>query len=80
MAKGVRQDREQRRNESVELLTKARDIIQDLAEEMRNAFEALPEGLQQSEQGQMKEAAADVLDEQVGDIESTMGELEGLDF
>jgi hypothetical protein len=48
-------------------------IIQECASEEREGFDNLSEGLQATERGQSMEAAADSLDEAVG-------ELEGLDF
>lgn len=78
--KSIGRERKERCDKAVALLTEARDIVQDLATEVRGAFEAMPEGLQQSEQGQNKEQAAEALDEQVTNVESVMDELENVEF
>lgn len=44
--------------------------VEELAGEEREAFDNLSEGLQQSDQGQRSEAAADALDEAVSSLES----------
>lgn len=79
-SKGVGAQRRARRDEAVALLQQAQGILNDLAEEVRNAFEALPEGLQQSEQGQAKEQAADTLEESDRVVADTIEELEAMEL
>ena len=43
--------------------------LQDVANEEREAFEAMPESLQESERGQTASEAADKLEEAVGELE-----------
>lgn len=59
---------------ALELLEKAKDILESCAADERESFDNLPDGLQQAERGQAMEAAADALDSMVGYIESAMGE------
>lgn len=49
--------------EAVELLERAKSIIECVAEEEREAFDNLPEGIQYSERGEQMEEYADTLDE-----------------
>ena len=76
--KTVRSERERRRDEAVELLRQAEGIVADLKEEVQSAFENMPEGLQQGEQGQKLEEAGNALDS-VG-IEDAMSALEEVEF
>lgn len=55
----------------------ARDLIRDVAEEEREAFDNLSEGLQQAERGQAMEAAADALDNAHSSMELDFDELIG---
>lgn len=53
----------------------AREIVMECAEQQREAFDNIPEGLQSSERGQTSEARADALDEfdeALSDIASTL--------
>lgn len=45
------------------------DVLRDFASEEREKFDNMPESLQQSEQGQAIENAADTLDNAVGYLE-----------
>lgn len=74
----VKADRERRRDEAVELLRQAEDIVSTLKEEVSTAYDNMPEGLQQGEQGQRLEEAASSLDN-VG-IEDAMSALEEIEF
>ena len=56
----------QRRKElenAVALLERAKDIIECVAADEREAFDNLPEGIQYSERGEQMEEYADTLDE-----------------
>lgn len=53
-------------------LTTATDLLADLGAEERDAFENMPEGIQDSEQGRRAEAIADAIDEAVEEISLTL--------
>lgn len=48
------------------------DTIDEVASEERDAFDNLPEGLQQGDKGQAMEAAADALDEAKSQVDSAL--------
>lgn len=48
---------------AIDLIDRARYIIDDVKDEEQDAFDALPEGLQQSERGEKLEKNVDSLDE-----------------
>lgn len=52
------------------------EALQGLAEEEREAYDNMPEGLQQSERGEASSAAADALGSAVSDLESAIASLE----
>lgn len=52
--------------------------LDGLADEEREAFDNLSEGLQQSDQGQMTEAAADALDNAKTYMEQIMSDIDDL--
>jgi hypothetical protein len=54
------------------------NALSELADEEQVAFDALPEGLQQSEQGQLSESAADVIRTASEEVETAAGELSTL--
>lgn len=61
------------------LRDKLEEISSDLAtirDEESEAFEAMPEGLQESEQGQKASAAVDALDEACSEVESAVSNLD----
>jgi hypothetical protein len=57
---------------AIELLDKAKDILESCAADEREGFENLSDGLQQAERGQLMEQAADALDEAVSSVQSAM--------
>lgn len=62
----------------LETMREAADAIREIGEEERAKFDNMPEGLQQGENGQAMEEAADTIENAFGDVEGAIGELEGL--
>lgn len=62
--------------EAVELLEQAKSIIEIVAEEEREAFDNLPEGIQYSERGEQMEEYADTIEEFYEAIEEGIENLE----
>ena len=58
------------------LLSQARDLLEEIASEEREAFENLPGSLQDSERGFRMQDILDALEQGVGDIESMESLLE----
>ncbi len=58
------------------LLSQARDLLEEIASEEREAFENLPDSLQDSERGFRMQDILDALEQGVGDIESMESLLE----
>jgi hypothetical protein len=50
-----------------------------LPREERDAFDAIPESLQDSDRAQASEAAADALDEAVSNLEGAVSELDTIE-
>lgn len=50
-------------NQAEEFLSNAKDILEEIKVDERDAFDNMPESLQSSDRGQATEAAADALDE-----------------
>jgi hypothetical protein len=68
-----------RRKAVMALRDKIEEISNDLGtlrDEEREAFEGLPESLQESEQGQKSSDAADALDEACSELESAVANLD----
>ncbi len=80
MAKSKKIDRENRRNDAVELLKQASGIINDLKEECLESFGSLPENFQQSERGELLETAATTLEEVETGIDDQIAALEEVEF
>lgn len=62
---------------AVELMREASSLISQAAEGERQAFENLPESLQQGQQGQAMEQTADDLDQAVCSVNDAAEEAEG---
>lgn len=58
------------------LLSQSRDLLEEIASEEREAFENLPDSLQDSERGFRMQDILDALEQGVGDIESMESLLE----
>lgn len=69
-------DRRKRITEAQELLSQASSILETVRDEEQEAYENLPESLQEGERGQRMEEAADILDIAVDDIEDMESKLE----
>lgn len=63
---------------ALEMLAEARSIIEAMQEEEQEAFDNMPEGLQESERGQTVEENAERLEEIAGCIEEQEEELEDI--
>ncbi len=59
----------------INLLTNVINVVEAAAEEEREAFDNLSEGLQQSERGQAMDLAADALSEACESLEEASGAL-----
>ena len=63
---------------AIDLLSEARIILEQVQEEEEEAFDNLPEGIQDSERGEVMEENVSVLDEAIcyiGDTEDSLAEL-----
>lgn len=60
------------------MLGDAREILDSIASEERDAFEAMPESLQSSERGQSMESAAETIEQARDNIENIETELQGV--
>lgn len=78
--KSKKAEREERTKQAVEKLTAARDIVSELADEVRESYDNMPENFQGGEKGEALSAAADTLDEALSAIEDQMNDLEAIEF
>jgi len=60
----------------IDLLTEAQDIFETVQGEEQDAFDNMPEGLQESERGERMEEVAGLLDGIKDAIETAVGEAE----
>lgn len=60
---------------AVELLQWGRDTLETAAAEEREAFDSLPESLQDAERGQAMSEAADELDDLVSQLDGLMDQI-----
>ena len=65
--------------ELADKLESLKDELDGIASDEREAFEALPEGLQNSERGQASSDAADTLDQASGELDSLIADLRGIE-
>ena len=64
----------QRRNriaEALELISQARDILEEVKDEEQGSYENLPESLQYGERGEQMQENVDSLEEFIGYLEET---------
>jgi chromosome segregation ATPase len=54
------------------------DTLQSLRDEEQEAFDNLPEGLQQADRGQSMEAIASALDDAVDTLSSALGDIDNV--
>lgn len=71
----MNKDRRKRLSDIIAKLEALQSEIQSLAEEERECFDNMPEGLQESERGSAIEENADDLDETDSDFESLLDSL-----
>ncbi len=64
----------------IDLLETSISDINDVAEQYRDSFENLPEGLQQSDTGQQLESNADELEAWASELDDLMTEVKDFDF
>lgn len=62
-------------NESIASMERAKSIIETAAEEERDAYENLPESIQEGERGYAMEEAADTMDEIVESLDDRISEM-----
>lgn len=65
---------------ALELLRQTLEQVEELEAEQREAFENMPEGLQQSDRGQASEARADALQELFDTFESAIDEIDSISW
>jgi hypothetical protein len=68
----MNKDRRKRISSVVDSINVALEEVRDLAAEEQDAFDAMPEGLQDSERGQAASDAASAIEEAVGMLEESM--------
>ena len=56
-------------SDALELIARAREILEDVQEQEQEAFDALPEGIQYSDRGDAIEHCADILADSVAGLE-----------
>lgn len=61
--------------EALELVERASNLLEPVRDEEQEAYDNMPEGLQQGERGQQCEAAADALDSAVSSLEEVIDYL-----
>lgn len=74
----MNKERRLRLCEIVERLNLIESELEAIAEEERDSFDNLPDGLQCSDRGLVMEAAADELDDIVGEIGDLSSQIENL--
>ena len=65
-----------RRKEIRNVISKLEDIVQQILDEEEEAFENMPENLQESERGEISQNAQDCLSDAVDALEEAIGALE----
>lgn len=68
--------RRKRIDEAMKHLSLARELLETVRDEEQEAYDNLPENLQESERGQKMEEAVDSLDTAVSDLENVESSLE----
>jgi hypothetical protein len=58
------------------LIEEAKSILENVAGEEQDAFDNLPEGLQQAERGQAMEEAVSALNDAEGELENALANIE----
>lgn len=68
--------RRKRIREALDLLQQACEIIAEVGEEEENAFDSMPESIQESERGEKMQEYIDTIDEAVGAVDEVKDNLE----
>jgi len=68
----MNKERRKRISSVVDAIAVALEEVRDLAAEEQEAFDAMPEGLQDSERGEAASEAASAMEEAVGMLEESM--------
>lgn len=63
-------------NDCLSAIQEAHDVLEGVRDEEEEAYDNMPEGLQESERGDMMQDAIDCLDESVGYIDDVISNLE----
>ena len=74
----MNKDRRKRVQEVVDLLEQAKETLSALAEEEQEAFENLPESLQDTDNGEAMTEAAETLESAESDVDEVMTTLKEL--
>lgn len=72
----MNRERRKQVREAIDLLQQATEILAVVAEQEEEAFDNLPEGIQESERGQQMEEILDVLDGACESIDDAIEEIE----
>jgi hypothetical protein len=75
----MNKERRNKISKHVQSLQAIRSGLEDIQSEEQNAFDNLPEGLQQAEVGLTSETAIDLLSNAVGEMESVISILEEIE-
>jgi hypothetical protein len=65
-----------RLDEAIELLTNAKEIIDEVSSEERGAFDNMPDSLQSADIGEKLEGNADTLDEALSEIDEIIANIQ----
>lgn len=61
--------------EVTDLLQQAKDLLETVMSDERDAFDNMPDSLRESDRGQEMEAGLDAMDEAVNEIDSAMDQI-----
>jgi hypothetical protein len=75
----MNKQRRQRIAKALDLLAQAHELVDTVLSEESEAYENMPEGLQQSERGAQMEAAVDALNEASNSLDEAVAQLEGIE-
>ena len=72
----MNKDRRNRLDEAISIIQEQLEIIEDIASEEQEAYDNLPESLQESERGETMSEYIDTLDEATASLEDVIGNLQ----
>lgn len=61
------------------MIQNAHDVLEEVRDEEQDAFDNLPEGLQDSERGDLMQEAVDTLDEAIDTLDDVLSSLESVE-